>query len=192
MWLASRDTGTTTGLSRTVHSTEAGDIVTVADAKQWARVEHSEDDVLFGKLIAAVEDLTEQYTGLTLREKTMTIEYAQYGHEVQLPYGPKHVVTAVRRVEQGTATALTTAEYHVAGQEHKTLYIDRHYSSQQLQIDLTAGYGIANVPDAIRVAMLKAILSTYEDRQDVVTGTIATVMPNSSRVLLQQYKRFRF
>ena len=54
----------------------------------------------------------------------------------------------------------------------------------------TVGYGSAasNVPEGIRQAVLLTIGNWYQNRQSVVTGTIATDLPLSSQYLLDQYK----
>ena len=188
MWLSTRDKGNTTGLTYTVNSVTAGDIVTASLAKQWARVDTSDDDALFTLLIAAVEDMAEKYMGLSLRTKDVTVEYAEFGNEVILPLGPHTSVDAVRTKYQGTETTLGTGEYFVTGQDFKTLHLVESFTDQQLEVDLTVGYGAANVPALIKMGILKAVLSNYEDRQDVVESS-GFVLPNESKRLFDRYRR---
>ena len=188
MWLSTRDKGNTTGLTYTVNSVTAGDIVTASLAKQWARVDTSDDDALFTLLIDGVEEMAEKYMGLSLRTKDVTVEFAEFGNEVILPLGPHTSVDAVRTKYQGTETTLGTGEYFVTGQDFKTLHLIESFTDQQLEVDLTVGYGAANVPALIKVGLLKAVLSNYEDRQDVVEG-IGFVLPNESKALFDRYRR---
>ena len=189
MWLSTRDKGNTTGLTYTVNSVTAGDIVTASLAKQWARVDTSDDDTLFTLLIEGVEEMAEKYMGLSLRTKDVTVEYAEFGNEVILPLGPHTSVDAVRTKYQGTETTLGTGEYFVTGQDFKTLHIVESFTDQQLEVDLTVGYGAANVPPLMKMGLLKAILSNYEDRQDIISGTIIASLPNESKKLFDRYRR---
>ena len=188
MWLSTRDKGNTTGLTYTVNSVTAGDIVTASLAKQWARVDTSDDDALFTLLIEGVEEMAEKYMGLSLRTKDVTVEYAEFGNEVILPLGPHTSVDAVRTKYQGTETTLGTGEYFVTGQDFKTLHLVESFTDQQLEVDLTVGYGAANVPALIKMGILKAVLSNYEDRQDVVESS-GFVLPNESKRLFDRYRR---
>ena len=188
MWLSTRDKGNTTGLTYTVNSVTAGDIVTASLAKQWARVDTSDDDALFTLLIEGVEEMAEKYMGLSLRTKDVTVEYAEFGNEVILPLGPHTSVDAVRTKYQGTETTLASGEYFVTGQDFKTLHLVESLTDQQLEVDLTVGYGAANVPALIKMGILKAVLSNYEDRQDVVESS-GFVLPNESKRLFDRYRR---
>ena len=188
MWLSTRDKGNTTGLSHTVNSVTAGDIVTTTEVKSWARISTSDDDALLTILIGAMEEMAEKYMGLSLRTKDITVEYESFGNEVILPYGPHTSVDAVRTKYQGTETTLASGEYYVTGQDFKTLHLIEAFTDQQLEVDLTVGYGAANVPDLIKLAILKGVLSNYEDRQDVVEGG-GFVLPNESKKLLDTYRR---
>ena len=188
MWLSTRDKGNTTGLTYTVNSVTAGDIVTASLAKQWARVDTSDDDALFTLLIEGVEEMAEKYMGLSLRTKDVTVEFAEFGNEVILPLGPHTSVDEVRTKYQGTETTLASGEYFVTGQDFKTLHLVESFTDQQLEVDLTVGYGAANVPALIKMGILKAVLSNYEDRQDVVESS-GFVLPNESKRLFDRYRR---
>lgn len=188
MWLSTRDKGNTTGLSHTVNSVTTGDIVTTTEVKSWARISTSDDDALITILIGAMEEMAEKYMGLSLRTKDITVEYESFGNEVILPYGPHTSVDAVRTKYQGAETTLASGEYYVTGQDFKTLHLIEAFTDQQLEVDLTVGYGAANVPDLIKLGLLKAILSNYEDRQDVVEGG-GFVLPNESKKLFDRYRR---
>jgi hypothetical protein len=97
----------------------------------------------------------------------------------------------VRTKHEGDETVVSTDEYHVTGQEFFTLNMTEFFTHQQLEIDVTTGYGAGSVPALIKLALLKATLSNYEDRQDLIDGN-ANLLPNSSKKLLDQYKRVHF
>lgn len=192
MYLAERSMGTTEGLSTKVTSVVAGDVVTVAEAKQYGRIDISDDDNLIPVLLEAVIETAEKYTNLAFRQKEVTAEYQQYGNEIILPLQPVQTVNEVRRVYQGTATVMSAGDYYVTGQEYKTLCVKDAYDGEQLQIDMTVGYGASSVPPGIKLAILKAFVSAYEDRQDAIGGTIVAQLPNDARTLLNAYRRFLF
>lgn len=188
--LSTRSEGETTGFTKTVNTVEAGDVITVSELKQWGRIDYDDDDALLQTLIDGAVDMTERYLYQTLKQKTYTFEYQGYGVEIPLPYGPHVSVDEVRRKQQGDEEVLTTDDYFVTGQDFKTLNLYQSFSYQQLEVDVTAGYGLANIPSQIKIAMLKIALSHYEDRQDILSGTIVAELPDSSRNILNKYKRY--
>lgn len=187
--LATRDNGFTTGFSKSVRSVTSGDIITLANVKNWCRITTSDDDALLSMLIEAMIDMAEKYAGITLRRKEYTFEFQNYGNTIQLPYGPHVSIDAVRTKLDGTETTLDASDYFVTGQDHKTLNVKETFKNQQIEVDLTAGYGASDVPEMIQLALYKAVLSNYEDRQDLIGGTIVATLPNNSKAILDQYKR---
>lgn len=69
-----------------------------------------------------------------------------------------------------------------------TTYDDR---SDAVQVTLVAGYGAAasNVPDAIRAAVLLLVGHWFENRETIVTGTIAAELPMAVAALIEPYRR---
>ncbi len=188
MILSTRDTGNWSGYSFTVRSTVSSDIITLANTKSYMKVSTSDDDTLITTLIEASIDMAERYMNMTLRRKEYTFEFVDYGREIVLPYGPHVSVDAVRTKYNGVETTLATGDYQVLGQDFKTLILDSFVSSYQLEVDVTAGYGGASVPEMIKLALYKAVLSHYEDRQDLFAGGVSE-LPNSSKQLLNIYRR---
>lgn len=187
--LATRDNGFTTGFSKSVRNVTSGDIITLANVKNWCRITTSDDDALLSMLIEAMIDMAEKYAGITLRRKEYTFEFQNYGNTIQLPYGPHVSIDAVRTKLDGTETTLDASDYFVTGQDHKTLNVKETFKNQQIEVDVTAGYGASDVPAQIQLALYKAVLSNYEDRQDLIGGTIVATLPNNSKAMLNQYKR---
>lgn len=60
------------------------------------------------------------------------------------------------------------------------------YQAAQAQIAMTCNGMVLN--DAIKAAMLLILGHLYTNREDVITGTIATDLPMGSRSLLQPYR----
>lgn len=188
MILSTRDNGNWGGFSKTVRSTVSGDVITLSATKSYMKVDTSDDDTLISTLIEASIDMAERYANLTLRRKEYTFEFVDYGQEILLPYGPHVSVDAVRTKIDGVETTLATADYNVVGQDFKTLLLKGTVSAYQLEVDVTAGYGSASVPDLIKLALYKSVLSHYEDRQDLFAGGVSE-LPTSSKQLLNVYRR---
>lgn len=190
MRLSSYDPGTTSGFSYKVTSTTAGDIITLSDTKNFCKVTSSDDDALIQVIIDASIDMAERYTGLSLRAKAMTLEFQQYGSQIPLPFGPHTAVTAVRTKYHGSETTVSSDDYFVTGQDYFTLNMKQFNTDYNLEVDVTCGYGAANVPALIKLALFKSVLSNYEDRQDLIAGSVMS-LPNASKELLKPYKRVR-
>lgn len=188
MLLYERDKGNTSGFTKKVISETAGDIVTLAEAKNFMRISGTDDDTFISLLLESMIDMAEKYAGITLRSKEYTFEFEEYGTSIPLPYYPHVSVDAVRVKSQGVEDTLTSDDYYVTGQDKLVLNIKQPFQGQQLEVDVTAGYGAADVPPLIKLAILKAALSNYEDRQDNIGGTIVAKMPNDSKTLLDQYR----
>ena len=191
MILATRNPGKNVGFTKKITDNGTGDIITLSEVKSFMRVTTDDDNTLINTIIEAMIDSAERYTGLSFRTKEMTLEYQEYGTEIILPYGPHVSVDAVRTKYEGEETTLSSDAYWVTGQEFFTLNLTEFFTHQQLEIDITTGYGAGSVPALIKLALLKATLSNYEDRQDLIDGN-ANLLPNSSKKLLDQYKRVHF
>ena len=191
MILATRNTGKNVGFTKKITDNGTGDIITLSEAKSFMRVTTSDDDTLINTIIEAMIDSAERYTGLSFRTKEMTLEYQEYGQEIILPYGPHVSVDEVRIKFEGNETVLASTGYYITGQEFFTLNLNEFFTHENIEIDVTTGYGAGSVPALIKLALLKATLSNYEDRQDLIDGN-ANLLPNSSKKLLDQYKRVHF
>ena len=190
MRLSSYDTGFTSGFSYKVNSVTAGDVITLPDTKNFCKVSTSDDDALIAVLIEAMIDNAERFTGLSFRTKSLTLEFQQYGSQIPLPFGPHTAVSAVRTKYHGDETTLSADDYFVTGQDYYTLNLKQLNGEYGLEVDVTAGYGHANVPALIKLALYKAVLSNYEDRQDLIAGSVMA-LPNESKELLRPYRRVR-
>ena len=167
------------------------DVLSTADAKAWMRVDTSADDSLIADLVAESIDFVEEQYGFQLIEKTVTVEYENYGKEVRLPLYPVQSVTSVKTIDgSGTETTLTVNEdYYLTGD---TLVIDTIYGWEvpddriRLKVVYVAGY--TSIPSGITLGLKKLVASNYEDRQDVVEGNVSE-MPNSSKKHFKRYAK---
>ena len=150
--------------------------VSSATVNTWAKT----TGVDFDSLIDQCVDLAEQENNFSIRAKTITAKFDSKGLNVaRLPYGPVLSVTNV--VVDGVTIAVS--EYELIGDEvvFKFRYTDT------MTITYTTGY--SSLPVGFELAIVKMVLSNYEDRQDNVLDSI-THFPSHSRALFKRYKRY--
>ena len=68
--------------------------LTVAELKLWMKITFSDDDVLIQELISSAREYLENYTGLSLAQREITV-IANVENDLELPYGPVQNITSV-------------------------------------------------------------------------------------------------
>jgi hypothetical protein len=147
-----------------------GEPVSLAEAKQFARIDGSDEDALVGALIAAARLHVESITGRALITQTWRLVLpCVKGLLVPLPVVPAMALVdaPAGAVLQGDAVLLATA-------------VD------ELTVDYTAGYGGAgDVPADLKQAVLALVDDWYENRDSVTTA------PVGFERLVASYRRVR-
>jgi uncharacterized phiE125 gp8 family phage protein len=174
--------------------------LSVAEAKQHLRVEHSDDDTTIGELIVAAREYVENYLDCTLLVTQWKMTLDMFPPAIELPRSP---LSSVSSYDEITVTYTTDTEQMVTLSSSdyridryavpavlRPLYGDSWPSHladyNSIAVTFWAGYGTASsdVPQRIRNAMLMLITHLYENRSSVQVGTVATVVPDSMRMLL--------
>jgi uncharacterized phiE125 gp8 family phage protein len=180
----------------TVSTTETGtnastDVLSTADAKAWMKVDTSADDSLIADLVAEVIDIVEQTYSFQLIEKTVTASYEMYGKRVDLPLFPVQSVSSVKTItNEGTETTLAAgSDYYLQGDTliFNTLH-DYSEPFQRLRLKVVYVAGYTSIPNGIKIGLKKAVLSSYEDRQDLVEGSV-NELPNGSKSHFKRYAK---
>lgn len=175
------DNGENTGFTISISSDNTVLPVSVSEFKDYAKIDTASDDALIEDIIEAIKIKGEAWTRLTFFSRTYVAFYEQHARQVDLPYGPHTAVTLVERYHpDGTfETLVENTDYFVTGQGFKTLtFMSWGYG---LRVTFTAGYGASagNLPPDLKLATLKACLSAYEDRQDLVAGSFMEIKGSS-------------
>lgn len=167
------------------------DVLSTADAKAWMKVETSADDSLIADLVAEVIDVVEQTYSFQLIEKTVTAEWEMYAKRVDLPLFPVQSVASVKTVDKsGTESTLTAgSDYYLQGDTlvFNTLH-DYENPFQRLRLKVVYTAGFTSIPNGITLGLKKAVLSSYEDRQDLVEGSVSE-LPNGSKAHFKRYAK---
>jgi len=181
-------------LTLTVSDTDgASDLISTADAKSWLKIDTSDEDDLISDLIDEVTADIENNYQIPVKSKDVTAVWENFGSEVPLPFQPVDSITTVKTIESdGTETTLTVDEdYRLVGSR---LLIDEVYGYEspynRTKLEVVYVSAFDGVPNDIRLALKKAVLSNFEDRQDVVGGMSVSMLPNSSKKILIKYRKF--
>ena len=172
--------------------------ISLEDAKSYLRITSPDPDAMVAALLAAARDRAER----RCERAWITQEFVAHldgfwgGADLLLPYPPLQSVEAIKYLSDDVGTELTVATtvYEVdttdepgrirlkPGQSWPTAYS----RSRAVRIEFTAGYGDEpeDVPDSARHAV-RLLLGHYDrNRAAVVTGTIATELPEAVEALL--------
>ena len=178
--------------------------LTVAEAKQHLRVEHSDDDSTIQNLITSAREYVETYLDCTLMLTQYKMTLDLFPAHIELPKSPLSTVSGYDSVNLTYTTdteikiTLSSTEYrvdaHAVPAVLRTNYGDSwpaHLADyNSIEVTFWAGYGStsAAVPQRIRNAILMLVTHLYENRSSVQVGTVATVVPDSMRMLLDSAK----
>lgn len=128
--------------------------VTLAEARNWIRVDYTVDDTIIGELITAAREDLEKLTGLSFGEKTLKVYWISFTKCMELPYGP------IGEVSECIDDEDEEVDFELKGLTFKKL---EAYSTEGLQVTYTAGY--ETLPKKLKYAILKMIAYLYEKRQ---------------------------
>lgn len=182
--------------------------VTLDEAKAHLRVESTAEDALIQALIAAAREYAESVTGRQLVTATWDLKLDAFpadGAAIELPKAPLRSITSVTYVDTAGATQTWASGKYVvdapSGPEalpgrlapaYGESYPATRDTLNAVTIRFEAGYGTAaDVPQAIKQAMLLHIGHLYENRQSVVVGAgagAAIAVPQATDWLLAPYR----
>lgn len=185
--------------------------VQLSEAKAHLRVDESfnDDDVYIRMLIKAARERAEAYTGRAFVQKTYNLYLTEYASAVELPNEPISTVDEVKYLNSaGTWVALASLTDYVLAKSNTGVQVILNDISalsttenvDKIKIKYTCGV-YANVagdsvknpfPDSVKYAMLLMIRTMYDNRDNIVTGTIVNEIPTNSQFLLNPFRTFKF
>lgn len=122
----------------------------------------------------------------------------QWGAEITIPKTPLQSITTIDYIdEDGNSQTLAASEYVVSTDREPAVVrraFGKDWPSTRLQPDaveitFVAGYGATGetVPDLLKSGMLLTLGHLYENREDVIAGTTARMMPEAAKSIYEQY-----
>lgn len=173
--------------------------VTLDEAKAHLRVEITDDDDLISRLITAAREDAEEWQGRAYITQTLrlTLDRFPWGDgPIWLPRPPVQSVTQIAYVDSAGVQQIVDPSIYRVDTAHEPARIvpdtDQSWPDDELApvaavtVDYVAGYGDvgADVPAAIRQAILLILGHLYENREDVVIGRSVIRIPMASQHLL--------
>lgn len=175
--------------------------VTLIEARQFLRLDQTDEDALLTILITAARLMIEAASGRCLIEQPWRIVLDRWptGGEIRLPLSPLVRIEAARVYDllgsaQPVATASLTLDKAtdppVIRQTGEVPEIGRAHGA--IEIDVAAGYGAtaAAVPAPLRQAVLRLAARWFEQRGDVA-GRDAQTLPAAIAALVAPFRRGR-
>lgn len=175
--------------------------VSVAEAKAHLRVVGSTDDTLIGALIAAATDHLDGWSGIlgrALVTQTWRQDFGRFCDAMRLPLGPAASVTSVtyydgdnvsRTLAETVYELVTDARGPFVGLKPDQSWPSTYGRRNAVSVTYVAGTAAADVPAAIKAAIMLMVGNLYENREANVVGTIVSALPLGVDRLLGPYLR---
>lgn len=171
-------------------------VVTTAEAKAEARIDHTDDDTRVARLVSAATAMFDGWSGVLGRclvNQTWQAAWIDWpaGSWLRLPFPDVSSVTLTYYDTAGTEQTVSSGDYAIV--ETKTgswLRLSDSFTSPALESDraapvvvqMVAGYGAAgsDVPESIRAAILMTVADWFdgETAQGLSPAALALVAPH--------------
>ncbi len=129
--------------------------VTLQEAKDFAKIDVSDDDALITEFIKAARQMCEDYTNLSFVQRVVTAYLNNSLGGISLPYGP--VNGDVTSITDQDGTAFSDAEYR-----HDIFRTVLEPINSYVKVVYNAGYAV--LPKKLKIALLNAIYYLYDNR----------------------------
>lgn len=148
--------------------------LTLEEAKVWARVDGSAEDMVLNALIAAATRSVEDYTGRALGQQTWELSLDAFASAIEIPKGPVIQVLSVKYDDiTGAEQTATTDLYSLdlVGEPQSIVLnsglawpatLDR---INAVRIQFTAGY--PSVAEPLKSIIATLVARWYDDRGDM-------------------------
>jgi hypothetical protein len=145
--------------------------VTLTEAKDFCKIDISNDDNLIIALITAARQMCEAYTGVAFVQKDVTAVINNVNGNMFLPYGPINEIYQITDDEGNILTVDT--DYTLRGNEFMRL---EYPCWDNLTAEYSGGY--VELPEILKTGLLNAIYYLYDNRSEGVedVGPIAKMI----------------
>ena len=193
--------------SKVLDTAATSEPIALSEAKLFLKVDTSDDDALIGTIISSAREYVENFTGYQLLSATYTQYLDKFPNKntaIELLMNPVSAVTHVKYYDSNnTLQTWNTSNYDtdLKGKPARiTLANDATFPTvydrtNAVEIKFVAGYAstyATGFPKQLLNAMYLIIGHLYENRQDVIVGSIVTEMKKGADSILRQYRIFNF
>jgi len=167
--------------------------ISLQEAKDWLRIDHSDEDALLSALITSATLSAESFTGRAIMSQSFRLNLDCFPEIITLPMAPLISVTSVKYLdESGVLQTMNSADYEVDSASfparivpaYATSWPTHRHTINSVRVEFVAGYGESqsDVPQTIRDAILVSVTDRFEHRGS--DGALSSV----SQLLLTPYK----
>ncbi len=175
--------------------------VSIAEAKDHLRVDHSDEDAYISSLILTSRLHIESALSLALINQSWTWTFdawPQRSQSVTLPLRPVSTIISIATLaSDGTPTVMPVADYELDG-DHVPPRLLRTVnqwpkpgkSRAGIEVSFVTGFGPAaeDVPQTVCHALLLLVAHWYEHRDPIEIGSDKTAVPEAVSTLLMPYR----
>lgn len=180
----------------------ASEPITLTEAKNFLRVDHSDDDTLIEALITAARQMCEEYTRRILVTTTVDEYFDQFpinswnGHSniLYLSRGPVTSISSVKYVDEiGSEQTISTSLYlsDLISEPARIQSVGGWTTGagviNQLIVRYVVGTDVSAIPKPLIQGMMLVISDLYDQRGDRVRQ-----LPTASEYLWNPYRIFTF
>jgi len=169
-------------------------IISIADLKSFLKVDTTEDDALILALLSTARAYVEDYTGVLCNLGTVEF-YSESFEFFRFAAGPVKTITSVNyKTDANTYAVLATTGYAFSSKsipqrlEFYSPPSPYNKTLERIKVITTAGYDETAVPEPLVQAMRLLVGHWYEQRTQVIVGTITAQIPLGIHALLNPYR----
>jgi uncharacterized phiE125 gp8 family phage protein len=177
----------------------ASTVISLAEAKAFLRIDsdYDDDDNFITSLINVATGVVEEFTRRRLITQTYNIFYDEFPPYIDLQIGEVASVVHVKYYDENNSLqTLASSEYDVDTkvrpgriyQSETGDFPNTYERPNAVEVEFTVGGAASSVPAPIVQAIYIIVGRYYENRQDVVMGTIASELPLMVEHLLTPYR----
>lgn len=161
------------------------EVVTLAEAKNYLRVDFNDDDVLIQSIIDSAIKRLEQYGSFSMTQKTLQA-VAYVDTMIELPYTPIGSILSVEYFNGNYWIEIQEGAYYVIGTTYKKIKL---ISYPRFDYRFTYTCGFECLPHIIKEATLKLIADLYDYRQSESPSTHVSENMMTAYEMIEPYKR---
>ena len=135
------------------------EVITVAEAKQYCRVNNNVEDDLFDDLIAQSREAVEKAANISIIPKTAIVWFNNEAGNFELPFGPIDIETVKVYDDNQNGIELTSPTLKLIGDKYPKVAFPLYAN---LRAEYETGYAVC--PTELKIAMLDQINYGYENR----------------------------
>lgn len=172
--------------------------VSLEQVKEANYIVGDADNALLGVYLSAACERFTQATGFVIAESEVLYTGSTF-EGLQLSYGPvKEILEVIYLDPFGEEKTIAPASIFFDDARPATIALAGRKWPQtngmpgNVKVKYRAGHGLnESLPDLVRWAILVMVGTMYENREEVVTGTIVSPIPNSVNMVIDMYSSYK-